>query len=62
MRTEFELLLIGIGGATGAIFRFGIAELAKRFSTSPFPWGWEADKPKRVSHFAWASVLDSSEH
>jgi len=39
MRTEIELLLIGIGGAIGAISRFGIAEMAKRFSTGPFPIG-----------------------
>ncbi len=39
MRTEIELLLIGIGGAIGAISRFGIAEMAKRFSAGPFPIG-----------------------
>ena len=39
MRTEIEFLLIGIGGAFGAISRFGIAEMAKRFSTGPFPLG-----------------------
>lgn len=39
MRTEIELLLIGFGGAIGAISRFGIAEMAKRFVTGPFPLG-----------------------
>ena len=39
MRTELELLLIGIGGAIGAISRFGIAQFAKRFSAGPFPLG-----------------------
>ena len=39
MRTEIEMLLIGLGGAIGAISRFGIAEMAKRFSSSPFPLG-----------------------
>ena len=39
MRTELELLLIGIGGAIGAISRFGVAEMAKRFSSGPFPFG-----------------------
>ena len=39
MRTEIELLLIGIGGAIGAVSRFGIAELAKRYFAGPFPLG-----------------------
>ncbi len=39
MRTEIELLLIGVGGAIGAISRFGIAELAKRISPGSFPFG-----------------------
>lgn len=39
MRTEIELLLIGIGGAVGAMSRFGIAELSKKLFSSPFPVG-----------------------
>lgn len=38
MRTELQLLLIGIGGAIGAISRFGIAELAKRVFSESNPW------------------------
>ena len=39
MRTEFQLLLIGIGGALGAISRYGIGELSKRLFSSSFPLG-----------------------
>jgi CrcB protein len=39
MRTEFELLLIGLGGALGAISRFGIGELSKKVFAGPFPIG-----------------------
>ena len=39
MRTEIELLLIGIGGAIGAMSRFGIAELSKKFFSGAFPLG-----------------------
>lgn len=39
MRTEIELLLIGLGGAIGAISRFGIAELSKKLFSSSFPIG-----------------------
>ncbi len=39
MRTEIELLLIGIGGAIGALSRYGIGELSKRFFPGTFPWG-----------------------
>ena len=39
MRTEIEFLLIGIGGALGAVSRFGIAEMAKRYFAGPFPLG-----------------------
>jgi len=33
MRTEIQILMIGVGGALGAISRFGIAEISKRFPT-----------------------------
>jgi len=39
MRTEIEMLLIGLGGAIGAISRFGIAEIAKRTFSGAFPVG-----------------------
>ena len=39
MRTEFELLLIGLGGALGAISRFGIGELSKKAFSGSFPVG-----------------------
>lgn len=38
MRTEIQLLLIGLGGAIGAISRFGIAELSKRLFAESAPW------------------------
>lgn len=37
MRTEIELLLIGIGGAIGAISRYGISKLAHKFTVTSFP-------------------------
>lgn len=39
MRTEIQLLLIGIGGAIGAISRFGIAEVSKKVFAGAFPVG-----------------------
>ncbi|MDE0935146.1 MAG: fluoride efflux transporter CrcB [Mariniblastus sp.] len=39
MRTEIQILMIGIGGALGAISRFGIAELSKRFLPESLPFG-----------------------
>jgi CrcB protein len=39
MRTEIELLLIGLGGALGAITRFGIAEFSRRHFVGTFPVG-----------------------
>ena len=37
MRTEIELLLIGLGGALGAITRFGIGELSRKYFAGSFP-------------------------
>ena len=39
MRTEIELLLIGLGGALGAISRFVIGELSKKYFAGSFPIG-----------------------
>ena len=39
MRTEIELLLIGFGGALGAIARFGIAKLSTKYFAGTFPVG-----------------------
>lgn len=39
MRTDLELLMVGVGGALGAISRFGIAELSKKLFASSFPIG-----------------------
>ncbi len=39
MRTEIQILMIGIGGALGAISRFGIAEISKRFLPESLPFG-----------------------
>ena len=39
MRTEFQLLLIGLGGALGAISRFGISELSRKYFSGSFPLG-----------------------
>ena len=38
MRTEIELLLIGLGGALGAITRFGIGELSRKYIAGTFPF------------------------
>ncbi len=39
MRTEIQLLLIGLGGAIGALSRYGIAEFAKQTFSQAFPVG-----------------------
>ena len=39
MRTEIEILLIGLGGALGAISRFAIGELSKKYFSGTFPLG-----------------------
>lgn len=39
MRTELELLLIGLGGALGAISRYAIAEVTKKAFAGTFPLG-----------------------
>ena len=39
MRTEIQILLVGIGGALGAISRYGIAELSKRILPASIPLG-----------------------
>ena len=39
MRTEVELLLVGLGGALGAISRYGVSEFAKKAFSGPFPIG-----------------------
>lgn len=38
MRTDIQILLIGLGGALGAISRFGIAQLARRLFSESGPW------------------------
>lgn len=39
MRTAIELMLIGAGGAIGAMSRFGIAEFSRRMFSNSFPIG-----------------------
>ena len=39
MRTVFELFLIGLGGAMGAISRYAIHETAIRLTANAFPFG-----------------------
>ncbi|MFK7768539.1 MAG: fluoride efflux transporter CrcB [Mariniblastus sp.] len=39
MRIEIEMLLIGLGGAIGALSRYGIAEFSKRVFSVEFPLG-----------------------
>jgi len=39
MRTEIEILLVGLGGAFGAITRYGISSLSNKFFAQSFPLG-----------------------
>jgi len=39
MRTEIEFLLIGLGGALGAMTRYAINEAALRLTSPAFPFG-----------------------
>ena len=39
MRLDIQLLWIGLGGALGAMARFGIAETVRRFAGSQYPLG-----------------------
>ena len=59
MRTEIQILMIGVGGALGAISRFGIAEISKRFLPESLPFGTLIANPdwlflNRTNYWKWA--------